>query len=111
MALDLKGRQFGALQDALLDAFPSWNALEQLVEFELSESLERVAGKGRLEDVAFELIKWARARSRLDELLAGAMRRNPSNDELRSLGIELSLSSDEPPSGALEALVMPAVNF
>src|SRR5882672_7858630 len=111
MSLDLKGKQVERFRDALIEAFPSWRSLDAMVEFELGKSLERKVGRGPMEEVALELVRWARSESWLDDLLSGALRQNPTSAALRRLAYELSLSSDEAPAASLEALILPSVGF
>src|SRR5437868_401696 len=58
-----------------------------------------------------EIVRWAIARGRLDELLAQALATNPGNARLRQFIIEVSLSSDTAPDTRLEALVLPQIPF
>jgi hypothetical protein len=109
MALDLKGKQVEAFCDAMLSAFPGWSELERMIEIELGESLERIVEKRDMESVTFDLVKWARAKSRLDDLLTGALRANDTNTALKRLAYELSLSSDQGPAEKLESILMPSV--
>ncbi|WP_437303818.1 effector-associated domain EAD1-containing protein [Sorangium sp. So ce388] len=71
-------------QKALLDAFPSRSALEQLVWYGLGEQLDTLTSERSLQTAVFELLKWARAQGRLDALLDQARRKNPHNPELRA---------------------------
>ncbi|WP_437924642.1 effector-associated domain EAD1-containing protein [Sorangium sp. So ce291] len=75
-------------QKALLDAFPSRPALEQLVSYGLDEDLDTLTSDKSLQTAVFELLKWARAQGRLDALLEQARRRNPDNPELRAFAEE-----------------------
>ncbi|WP_437543070.1 effector-associated domain EAD1-containing protein [Sorangium sp. So ce367] len=71
-------------QRALLDAFPSRPALEQLVWYGLGEPLETLTSERSPQTAVFELLKWAKAQGRLDVLLEQARRKNPDNPELRA---------------------------
>lgn len=81
--MKLTGPQYEQLQRALISAFPKRADLEQMLLFQLGESLDTIVGSGNLSDTIFGLIQWAVARGRLDELIAGAQRSNPGNIELR----------------------------
>jgi hypothetical protein len=73
------------LHDALLDAFPSGDSLEQMVYFELGGNLQEIAGQGPLGDVVYRLVQWADAEGRLGDLLRSARTANPGNEHLRRL--------------------------
>jgi internalin A len=84
----LKGRQTKQLSDALLDAFPTRNDLEQVVFLGMDTNLERIVGDGPLTHQVSELIVWAQARGRLDELVAAAREANPDNLRLQQLAVD-----------------------
>ncbi|WP_438023449.1 effector-associated domain EAD1-containing protein [Sorangium sp. So ce233] len=71
-------------QKALLDAFPSRPALEQLVWYGLGEQLDTLTSERSMQTAVFELLKWAKAQGRLDALLDQARKKNPDNPELRA---------------------------
>jgi hypothetical protein len=79
--MKLTGRQFEALQQALLSAFPTHQELQQMLFYGMSVNLDTIA-TGNLNDVVFSLIKWANAQGRLEELLEAAVQRNSGNPEL-----------------------------
>ncbi len=72
------------LFEALLDAYPNYNALEIMVSFQLDEDLEAIAGTGILKDVVFKLIKWAETEEKLEPLIIGAYKENPGNPNLQA---------------------------
>src|SRR5690348_9673697 len=63
-------------KEALIVAFPSRNDLAQMVRVGLDENLDALASQESLSVAVFELIKWAEAQGRLDELVAAARRAN-----------------------------------
>jgi hypothetical protein len=69
-AMKLDGETFKRLQAELLAAFPTRSDLTQVVRVGLGENLEAITTPGTLGNTVFELLRWAEARSRLDELLA-----------------------------------------
>jgi WD40 repeat protein len=69
-AMKLDGETFQRLQEELLAAFPTRSDLTQMVRVGLGENLEAITAPGTLRSTIFELIRWAEARSRLDDLLA-----------------------------------------
>lgn len=80
----LDGVGLKRLQDALLDAFPSWNDLAQMVRFGLGERLEQLVARDSLSSAVFALIEWAESRGQLDVLIASARSANPGNPRLRA---------------------------
>lgn len=80
----LNGAQRRELVAALVDAFPSYDALDRMVSFGLDERLERIAGLARLDAVAFSLVRWAEARGLLGALVEAARNANPGNPTLRA---------------------------
>ncbi|KYG09373.1 hypothetical protein BE21_18355 [Sorangium cellulosum] len=99
--MKLTGLTLKRLRDALLDAFPSQDALAQMVRFGLNENLEAIAGLGALKKVVFSLLTWAEANNRLDALLSAAREDNPGSESLRRIVEEIERSSaprsDAPP--------------
>ena len=81
--MKLSGREYQQLQQALISAFPRRTDLEQMLMFQLGESLDLIVGGGNLADTVFGLIQWAVARGRLGDLIAGAQSANAGNAELR----------------------------
>jgi hypothetical protein len=71
------------LQDALLRAFPSKGALEQVTYFQLGTNLNEVAGGDTLMEIVQSLIQWADAVEKTPELVAGARKVNAGNSKLR----------------------------
>lgn len=88
-----------ALQEALLAAFSTRNALDRLVRFGLGESLSRHVPDGSLEEVVFHLLEWAEAQGRLRELVSAAHESNPGNPRLADFVAQQGLTqrTPEPP--------------
>ncbi|MFO0759755.1 MAG: effector-associated domain EAD1-containing protein [Byssovorax sp.] len=82
--MQLDGATFRQLQDALLSAFPSRSALEQMVRFQLDKNLAVIASGGNLATTVFELIQAAEAGGWLADLVHGAGAANPGNPSLRA---------------------------
>jgi len=76
----LSGEQFATLNDALLKSFDRAE-LTRLVRVGLGESLEVIAGSGKLAEVTFALIEWAQRHDRLDKLLCAAVQERPQSEE------------------------------
>ena len=82
--MQLSGFESKKLLEALLAAYPSYDDLKVMVQFQLEENLEAIAGSGKLRSVIFDLIQWADARGeKLDRLIIGAYEENPDNLQLR----------------------------
>lgn len=82
--MQLSGAESKKLHDALLDAYRSYDDLKAMVQFQLEENLEAIAGTGKLKSVIFNLIQWADARGeKLDRLIIGAYEGNRYNLQLR----------------------------
>lgn len=111
MPINLKGKQLQALQDALVSAFPSYADLKMMLLFQLNERLQMYVAPGPMNQVAMDLIEWAEAQGKLEALIAGARARNPGNVPLQRFAVEVSLTSDAPPQGQLEAIVLKDVPF
>ncbi len=90
--MKLNGEEIKELQQALLSAFPSKDALKQMVEFQLEKSLEAIAGGENHSVVVFNLIEWAKAQGKLDELVRGAYTENPTNPALKAFFNKLGYS-------------------
>ena len=57
------------LRKAILSAYPDPGELKIFVDEELSENLAAIAGQGKHTQVVFDLIRWARAKGRVDDLI------------------------------------------
>ena len=78
----LNDSHFKQLRDALLSAFPTEDTLKQMVRFELDENLDEIAGGQNLSEKVFNLIEWAKAQGRTEELINGARNNNPVLQQL-----------------------------
>lgn len=82
--MELTPPQRKALHAALLQAFPTRTALARMMDFELGENLDAVAGDGGLNDATYALIVWMQSRGKLSALVTAARRDNPDNPHLRA---------------------------
>jgi hypothetical protein len=73
------------LHAALMHAFPTVAALERVVQFELDQNLQSITSGRSLQEVAFELIRWADATGRMSALVEGALKQNPTSPALKQL--------------------------
>ena len=85
----IPGDQFRKLQAGLLSAFPKYADLEQMVRMRLDVSLPEIVRQGDMKTVSYDLIAWAEAQGRLDDLIRGARADNPRNPELAAVAAEL----------------------
>ncbi|BAZ26667.1 GUN4 domain-containing protein [Kalymmatonema gypsitolerans NIES-4073] len=76
------GDRLQQFQKALLSAFPTTAKLKQMVRFRLDENLEAIS-TGNLSETISNLIEWAEAKGKLEELLIAARKENPGNPVLR----------------------------
>ncbi len=81
----LTGRQIEQLQEALIDAYASRDALRMLVRIELEQNLDVIAGGENLRVLVFNLISWAEQTGAVVQLIDGACRQNSGNPKLRDL--------------------------
>jgi hypothetical protein len=82
--MKLSGAQFAAISQALLDAF-DLATLETMVRVQLDRRLSEIAALGSLTAVVHDLIEWAEAEDRVQELIDGACTANPGSARLRAL--------------------------
>lgn len=92
--LDVDDIRLRRLRNALLVAFPTRQDLVIMVSYGLHENLSAITGDGNLEHTVFELIQWAVAKGRLEELVIGARKQNSQNPQLRSAAEFLRLEYD-----------------
>jgi hypothetical protein len=55
-----------------LSAYIEWGELARLVEFTFGKNLDEICSRGKLSDVVFCLIRWAKSRGWLEELVHAA---------------------------------------
>jgi hypothetical protein len=81
--MELTGDQFQQLQEAVINAFPQLE-LDQMVRIELSQRLSTIVAGSNDTDRVFNLIEWAESNNKVIDLIRGACRRKPSDDNLRT---------------------------
>lgn len=82
----------------MLGAFPSVADLSMLASFHMSENLAAIVSGGRLPDQVFELIGWAEAQGRLEDLVAAAQRAVPGNAKLTAVAEDFARWKSVPAS-------------
>ena len=90
---NLTGAQYQQLHSALLSAFPSPDALRQMVYFGLDQNLVSIAGGNDLSAVTLSLIEWARAYDKIKDLIQAARAANPGNPQLRAFAAQVGLAN------------------
>jgi hypothetical protein len=85
------------LREALLEAFPTPDALERMLLFEMNERLFNISRGGSLREVVFEIVDWARAHGRVSELIDAVRRSNPANPRLPAFAKSLEPAEAAPP--------------
>jgi V8-like Glu-specific endopeptidase len=81
--MDLSPSDRKKLREAILSAYPNPGELEIMVDEELGENLQAIAGGENLKEVVFNLIKWAEARGKLERLIIAAYDANSGNPQLK----------------------------
>lgn len=111
--MELSSTQIEELTEALIVAFHRKPDMSQMVRFSLNENLDALAGVSgtNLRDIAFDLVQWAEAHAKIEELLTGARKRNPGNSKLKSISQELLATALDVDTDQLEAIVHQSVNF
>ncbi len=82
--MNLSGSEVRKLVNAIISAYPTKEDLAMMVQFELEENLEAIAGGGNLTQLVFNLItKWAIPRGKIYRLIIASYENNPDNPELQ----------------------------
>ena len=80
----LSGVEVKKLVNAILSAYPTQDDMAAMVQFELEENLNAIAGGGNLNHLVFNLVtRWAIPRGKIYRLIIGAYETNPDNPELK----------------------------
>lgn len=98
-------RQRTSFVNALMAAFPTYQALNLMLRLELNRPLAVATQPGPLAEVALALIDWAETEGCLDDLIAGALHQKPNNPKLKAFGYAVLLNVPSAPR--LEAIVRP----
>jgi V8-like Glu-specific endopeptidase len=82
--MKLSGADLKKLVNAIVSAYPTQEDLAMMVQFELEENLNAIAGGGNLRQLAFNLVtRWAIPRGKIYRLIIAAYETNPDNSELK----------------------------
>lgn len=82
--MNLSGEHLKDLQQALLAAYPQKNKLSQMIRFDMELNLSTIAGDEDLSTIVYQLIEWAEAYGKLDELIEKAYKSNPASPQLKN---------------------------
>ncbi len=83
---ELTLEQRNAFTDALMAAFPDQSKLNLMLNRELGIELNAIIqNAGDIEETTWEVVKWFERKGRLQELLEGAINREPGNPKLKAL--------------------------
>ncbi|AFY57146.1 Leucine Rich Repeat (LRR)-containing protein [Rivularia sp. PCC 7116] len=85
-----RGQILKKLRDAIINAYPNKNKLDEMVYFELEENINSIVGEGDMEEIVFKLIKWADSKNKLEQLVKAAREYNPDNRELQKISEEMN---------------------
>jgi nucleoside phosphorylase len=107
--MTLTASQRKQLTDALLDAFDN-GGLERLASFGLDKNLDAIAGGKNLTEKVFNLVRWAQANDKVDQLINAASEENPGNRMLREFARALKSTKSQTPS-ALQTAAPPRALF
>lgn len=82
--MQLSGTELKKLVNAIISAYPTQEDLAMMVQFELEENLNAIAGGKNLTQLAFNLVtQWAIPRGKIYRLIIAAYQTNPDNSELK----------------------------
>jgi hypothetical protein len=84
----LTGKQIGELTDALIDAFDQ-SSFDRMLTIELDKRLDMFSGPDDLQSMIFELIRAAERQGWTEDLIRGARRANPGNEQLKTVATAL----------------------
>lgn len=94
----LTGRQWAALQYALVEAFPSFAELAALVRHHLGQNINTIAGSQNINSATYDLIQWSQARGWTERLYRAALAAQPDNPALAEFGLAAQAPAS-PPGG------------
>src|SRR5947199_2312827 len=93
--MQISGPQLKELQEALISAFPTRQDLSMMVTHGLDENLLALVDSGGLEYTVFELLRWAVAKGRCEELVKAALSQNSQNPQLLRVAARLGVKRDQ----------------
>lgn len=106
----LTGKQVKELEQALQSAYPNRAQLKRMVRYKLDKRLTEIAGGENQSEIVFNLIEWAEAQGRIEELIQKSHAYNVGNAQLSAFVSQFFASqpsASQPP--ALEATSLPPI--
>ena len=104
LGLKFTGADYQTLVNALVAAFPTPEALDQMLTYRLESPLPTIAGPGPLGDAAFAVVKKFKAKGHLLRLMAAARASQPDNAVLADAVAPFSLATPAPDKATLGRL-------
>jgi hypothetical protein len=95
--MEITSKQHRKIEEALMDAFPSRDALERMVAYQLDQNLATIASGDNFTIIVFNLVKWARSTGCIAELITKAHTENPGNELLKQCVIEFQQAAAPQP--------------
>ncbi|WP_414624264.1 COR domain-containing protein, partial [Calothrix sp. CCY 0018] len=83
------GQILKEFRNAIISAYPKKIKLKMMLSDELDENLDSISTGENIEEVVYELIEWAKAQNKLEQLVKAACKSNPGNQELQRISEEL----------------------
>ncbi len=90
--MELTGKQYEQLQQALIAAYPKVEALRRMVRFRLNQNLDAIAMGGNLNSIVFNLVETSQAQGWTAQLIVMARESNPGNPKLLAFAQEVGLA-------------------
>ena len=92
--LQVRGKQYQQLVEALIDAFPDTNSLALMLQFRLARNLAQVAAlPNKIQQIAFEIVGVANAEGWVAQLIVAARESQPGNPKLLKLCEDFGLTA------------------
>jgi hypothetical protein len=104
----LNGDQIRVFREVLFDAFPSVNAIDELLLLYLNLHRQRIALGANLDDIILKIIDHAEGKLWTAELLAAARTASPLHDGLRTFAEPFGLAARTPQGVALQNTIRQA---
>jgi hypothetical protein len=89
------GTQFWQIYQALIHAFPTEADLADMVRVGLNEDLAAITRATNLQEQVFDLIHWAEAQYKVDDLVRAAQQANSTNPQLQTVPLPPQLGPEQ----------------
>lgn len=110
--IKLSGEQLKMIYEALLDAFPTRDSLEQMLLYRLNLKLDAIVFGNSLSEMIFKVVKYAGQTDKLIDLINVARESNPTNSKLVEVAQQLGILSDiEADKQKFEKIIEASNNF